>query len=139
MKQEDLTPEEIAELPDDIQQGLKDGTVLALPVPQPAMSSRFFTVSAAFLVGAMLLPIWIPVTWVSTTGLGLAALCWMYLYWFEGLLHVRTKLALSVTEGVLDRTLQMITQAAEKARNINGTNDGESCLKEENDGTGTVH
>ena len=139
MKPKDLTPEEIAELPKDVQQGLKDGTVLALPVPQPAISNRFTTVAAALLVVPMLLPIWMPVTWISTTGMGLAALAWLFLYWFESHQHAKTKMFLSITEGVLDRTFQLISQAADKARNKNGTNGGESCLKEEKDGTGTVH
>ena len=139
MKQEDFTPDELAELPEDVQKGLKDGTVVALAIPQAAISTRAATMAAALLVGAMLTPIWIPVTWIATTVLGSAALSLLFLYWLEGMQHARNKLSLDVSEAVLDRTFQMIKQAADKSRNINGTNKGESCLKEENDGTGTVH
>lgn len=128
MKHDDLTPEELEQLPDEFKEGLKNGTVLALPIPKPAMSNRFFTVAAAIIIGAMLSTIWVPASTLSFIGAALGALGWMFLYWFEGHKHARTKLRADITEGVLERTFDMITQAADSAKNINGTKEGEDGL-----------
>lgn len=139
MKDTDLTPEELASLPKDVQEGLKDGTVLALPVPKSSMSNRFFTIAAAIIIGAMLTTIWVPATTFGFIGASLGALGWMTLYWYESLKHARTRLHLAISEGVLDRTIQLVSQALESRENLDGTNNDETGLKEGDNGTGTVH
>lgn len=128
MKHEELTPEELKELPDEIQQGLKDGTALALPVPKPSLSNRWYTVLLATMVALLVTPIWVPPTTFVFACLGFQGVLWLTLYWLEGHQHALAKLHLSISEAVLDRTFDMITQAADKARNINGTKDGEDGL-----------
>lgn len=119
-----LTEEEIKGLPKDFQKGLKDGTVIALEVPKATMSNRAFTVYAAIIVGAMMVPIWIPLNSIAFLGASLGALGWMSLYWYEGHVHARTKLRADVASATLDRVFQLLDNAEVK----DGTNGDDTGL-----------
>jgi len=119
-----LTDEEIKRLPPEFQKGLEDGSVLAIEVPKPTMSNRWFTVCAALIVGAMLVPIWVPLTSVAFLGAAFGALGWMFLYWFEGHSHAVTKLKMSIAVGTLDRVFQLL----DNKDNLDGTKEGECGL-----------
>ena len=134
-----LTDEQKKQLPEDVQKGLDDGSVVALEVEAPSMSNRWFTVIAALLVFAMMAPIWIPVTAFMYECVAFAALSWAALYWLETKKSAALKMNWMIERAISKQICELI----DTAKNKDGTFDDESCLigknGKGNGGTGTVH
>lgn len=134
-----LSDEEKSQIPKEklaeIEKGIKDGSVVAIPVPKPSMSTRLYTIAIAIIVAVMLLPIWIGASWMMTIGLGIAAIGWATIYMFETRLTAQLKLHLQIERSAMEYMMQRI----DKAMEIDGTKQDETCLSEGDGGSGTVH
>ena len=134
-----LTDEQMKQLPEDVQKGLIDGSVVALEVSVPSMSNRWFTVVAALLVFAMLSPIWIPVSIIMFEAALFGAIGWATMYWLETKRSATMKINWQIEQAIS----KMICELIDNAANKDGTSGPESCLIEKNGkgngGTGTVH
>ncbi len=134
-----LSDEEKAQIPKEklveIEKGMKDGSVVAIPVPKPTMSNRFFAINAAILCVNMLLPIWVPVAGIAYSILGIATLAWCTMYWLETKNSAQLRLHIAIERSAMEYMMQRIGKAME----IDGTKQDETCLSEGDGGSGTVH
>jgi hypothetical protein len=111
MKKVELTKEEKAKLPQELQEALDDGSAVAIPVPKPIMSGRWFAVIAAIMVAVALAPFFTPVTTGMAVVNGFVALAWLIAFKIADTAATQYKLSRDTAMAIADGMFAIIDKA----------------------------
>jgi len=121
----DEIPEDFKKhLPENLVEGLDAGSVVAISVPESRFNGRWFSILAALMVGVMLAPLWLGISYFAyICGYGLA-LGWMYVFFLMCRINAKLMLACKIERAVTKRMIHLF----ENLSNSDGTNEDETGL-----------